>query len=128
MDFIVGGVNYKAAKLPAIKQFHLIRRLAPVMANLTNPDEAIEGIANAIGELKDEEANYVLFGLLGCVEREQPPHGWAKITVGESIMFQEIDLVELMQIAAKSFQANFGDFLGKLPSDLTGAIPKPNVP
>ena len=127
MDFIVNGVNYKAAKLPAIKQFHLIRRLAPVMAHITNPDNALAGIANAIGELKDEDANYVLFGLLGVVEREQPPHGWAKITVGESLMFQDIGLVEMMQIATKSFQGNFSDFLGKLPSLSIDGSPKPNA-
>lgn len=127
MDFIVNGVNYKAAKLPALKQFHLIRRLAPVMAHITNPDDALAGIANAISELKDEDANYVLFGLLGVVEREQPPHGWAKISVGESLMFQDIGLVEMMQIAAKSFQGNFGDFFNAAQFNLSGKNQKPNA-
>lgn len=118
MDFVINGVNYKASKLPAIKQFHIVRRVAPLLAGMTDKDKAIEGIMNGIGSLKDEDANYILFGLLSCVEREQLGHGWAKVCTGESLMFQDIDLGVMFQIATKAFQENYGGFLGEMGSAL----------
>lgn len=119
MDFIVNGINYKAGTLPAIKQFHVIRRCAPLLAGIADKNKALEGIFNAIGTLKDDDAEFILFGLLSCVEREQTGIGWAKITTstGNSLMFQDIDLAAMMQIAFKAFQANFQGFLAALPSD-----------
>lgn len=118
MDFAINGVNYKASKLPAIKQFHIVRRVAPLLAGMTDKDKALEGIMNGIGSLKDDDANYILFGLLSCVEREQVGHGWAKVSVGESLMFQDIDLGVMFQIATKAFQENYGGFLEGLGSTL----------
>lgn len=118
MDFAINGVNYKAAKLPAIKQFHIVRRVAPLLAGMTDKDKALEGIMNGIGSLKDEDANYILFGLLACVEREQVGHGWAKVSVGESLMFQDIDLAVMFQIATKAFQENYSGFLEGMGSNL----------
>lgn len=117
MDFVINGINYKASKLPAIKQFHIVRRVAPLLAGMTDKDKALEGIMNGIGSLKDEDANYILFGLLSCVEREQVGHGWAKVCVGESLMFQDIDLGVMFQIATKAFQENYQSFFNALPSD-----------
>ena len=117
MDFAINGVNYKASKLPAIKQFHIVRRVAPLLAGMADKDKALEGIMNGIGSLKDEDANYILFGLLACVEREQSGHGWAKVSVGESLMFQDIDLGVMFQIATKAFMENYQGFFNALPSD-----------
>lgn len=111
MDFQVNGVNYKAGKLPAMKQFHIVRRCAPLLAGITDKDKALESIFNGIGNLKDEDADYILFGLLACVQRDRSPHGWANICTGTSLMFDDIDLVAMLQIAAKAFQENFSSFL-----------------
>ena len=127
MDFAINGVNYKAAKLPAIKQFHIVRRVAPLLAGMTDKDKALEGIMNGIGSLKDEDANYILFGLLACVEREQSGHGWAKVSVGESLMFQDIDLGVMFQIATKAFQENYSGFLDGLGSNLNLGSLKQNA-
>lgn len=116
MDFEVGGIKYKAGKLPAIKQFHIVRRCAPLLAGITDKDKALETIFNGIGTLKDEDVDYVLFGLLECVERDNNPHGWAKVSTGKSLMFQDIDLSIMLQIAAKAFQENYAGFLSAMPS------------
>ena len=117
MDFQVNGIKYKAGTLPAIKQFHIVRRCAPLLAGITDKDKALKTIFYGIGALKDEDVDYVLFGLLECVERDNHPHGWAKVSTGKSLMFQDIDLAAMMQIASKAFQANFQGFLAALPSD-----------
>lgn len=116
MDFEVGGIKYKAGKLPAIKQFHIVRRCAPLLAGITDKDKALETVFNGIGTLKDEDVEYVLFGLLECVERDNHPHGWAKVSTGKSLMFQDIDLSTMLQIATKAFQENYAAFLSAMPS------------
>lgn len=120
MEFTVNGENYKASKLPAIKQFHIVRRFAPLLAGLNGNSNPIEGIMNGIGGLSDEDANYILFGLLSCVEREQPGHGWAKVKnpTADILQFVDIDLGAMFQIATKAFQENFASFLDALPSAL----------
>lgn len=120
MDFAINGVNYKASKLPAIKQFHIVRRVAPLLAGMTDKDKALEGIMNGIGSLKDEDANYILFGLLSCVERDNSPHGWAKVkTPGADVLqFDDIDLGVMFQIATKAFMENYSGFLDGLGSTL----------
>lgn len=121
MDFQVNGVSYKAGKLPAMKQFHIVRRCAPLLAGITDKDKALESIFNGIGSLKDEDADYILFGLLSCVQRDRAPHGWANVCSGTSLMFDDIDLGAMLQIAAKAFQENFSGFLAALPSDFNVA-------
>lgn len=118
MDFSVNGVNYKAGKLPAMKQFHIVRRCAPLLAGISDKDKVLESIFNGLGNLKDEDSEYILFGLLACVQRDRSPHGWANICTGSSLMFDDIDLFAMMQIATKAFQENFAGFLSALPSDL----------
>jgi len=118
MDFQINGVNYKANRLPTTKQFHIVRRCAPLLAGITDKDKALESIFNGIGNLKDDDADFILFGLLASVQRDQSPHGWSNITVGNSLMFDDIDLPVMLQIAAKVFEVNFSGFLAALPSDL----------
>ena len=118
MDFQVKGINYKAGKMPAMKQFHIVRRCAPLLAGITDKDKALESIFNGIGNLKDEDADYILFGLLSCVQRDRSPNGWANVSTGTSLMFDDIDLGAMLQIAAKAFQENYAGFLDAVPLDL----------
>ena len=112
MDFQINGIDYKAGKLHAKQQFHIVRRLAPILSGVVGKGEAevLSGIAEAIASLNDADADFVLFGLLACVERKDPTGGWAKVSVGESLMYQDIDLVVMLQIAAKAFEGNFSGF------------------
>jgi hypothetical protein len=118
MDFQVNGVSYKAGKLPAMRQFHIVRRCAPLLAGIADKDKALESIFNGIGNLSDEDADYILFGLLSCVQRDRSPHGWANVSTGSSLMFDDIDLGAMLQISAKAFSENFSSFLDAIPSDL----------
>lgn len=146
MDFELNGQAYKCGKISAVKQFHILRRLAPVLsglapllssgpANGSNFDEiktgimadpdmlekALTGFAAALAALSDADSELVLFGLLACVTRKQAQGlGWAPIVVGDALMFQDIELGSMLQIAVKAAMYNFGDFLNGLPSALPG--------
>jgi hypothetical protein len=122
MSFTVNGHEYTSGKLNAKQQFHIVRRLAPVLSGLVgikDAEDAIGSITNAISSLSDTDADFVLFGLLSCVERQDASGGWAKITAGELLMYQDIDLMAMMQIAVESFKVNFGNFFNGFGSILT---------
>lgn len=130
----VNGHDYQFAKLSALAQFHIVRRLAPIIGELLNgidpksfkdgkPNisqadmlKALGPISTALAKLSDEEANYVLFGLLKVVQRKQVGGGWANIATGESLMFEDIDMKIMIQLSVKSFMVNLGGFISALPS------------
>lgn len=123
MEFEVNGITYRASKLDAMKQFHIVRRLAPILAEISSAFkgetmEALSSMADALARLDDKDANMILFGLLNAVERKELHGvGYSKITTAnETLMYQDIDLPAMLQIAYKSGVYNFQDFFQKLPS------------
>lgn len=132
-DVIINSHDYKFSQIPALAQFHIVRRLAPIIGELlgaigpsmkggkseVNQDEMLKAlgpITSALAKLSDEDANYVLFGLLKNVTRKQAGGGWAKIVTGETFMFEDIDMKVMIQLAVKSFMVNLGGFINALPS------------
>lgn len=139
--------EYKFEKIDALSQFHIVRRAAPVIgeiaavisnsgilksgkkfedANFADIDfnqiaKDIGPVLNAFSKLPDEDANYVIFGLLKGVYRKQTGGGWARITADNHLfMFEDIkaDLGLMLTLAGKSFAANLGGFINALPSGL----------
>lgn len=135
-DFEVGGKKFKLSKIDAFKQFHIVRRLAPLLSDLipamksmgnvksfdslseTDKFDEIAKIASPImtglSKLSDQDANIVLFGLLNAVEVQHGP-SWAKVASGEMLMIQDLELPILMQLAGRAFMFNLSGFFGALP-------------
>ena len=113
--------DFKFNKLDAIKQFHIIRRLAPVvgelMAVVTNASNLMKNgkkaedatlddidfdvvaknigpLMEALAKLPDADVDYCLYGLLSAAERKITGGGWAKVTTpdGKHLMFEDIKL------------------------------------
>ncbi len=138
-DFSIGDKQFKVRKLDAIKQFHILRRISPILEELLpalggisksaknidslNEDEKFDVIAKFVGpimkglsQLSDEDANLVLFGLLSAVEIQQQPAGnWTSVVVGSSLMIQNLELPALMQLASQAFMFNLSGFFSALP-------------
>jgi hypothetical protein len=135
MEFELNGINYKIGKLDALSQFHIVRRLAPILSELapningkqTNELGALTAIAGAISKLTDADANYVIFGLLKVVSRQQPQGlGYAQVAVGESLMFEDIDMGNMMKLVWQVLTHNLSGFFAGLPSTSTGENLKPS--
>lgn len=131
-DFQAGGHDFKLNKIDPFKQFHIVRRLGPILGDIIpvaqkikstisgeqSEDEKFETIAqiaqpilNGLSKLSDEDANKVLLGLLSAVEVKQLPAGnWAKIAREESLMIQTIELQVLLQVAGRAFAYNLAGF------------------
>lgn len=132
MEFDIQGHTYKVSKLDAMSQFHIVRRLLPVLGELVpavkmegeTPElsmDAIPAIGTAISKISDDDSNYVLYGLLAGVSLQEPNGlGWSKVLSGNTLMYSHISesLSIMLQLAFKSLMHNFTGFFDVLPSDL----------
>ena len=106
MEFELNGQTYRTGKIDARSQFHIVRRLAPVLGEIAPAAaggkmgglDALPPLANAIAKLSDADADYCLFGLLAVVSRKQPQGtGWGPVSTGNTLMYADIDMVGMLQ-------------------------------
>jgi len=133
-DFQVGDREFKLSKIDPFKQFHIVRRLGPILGDIIPVAQKIKGklsgdstgseedkfqaiaelakpVMDGISKLSDEDANRVLLGLLNSVEMKQQPKGnWARIARDENIMIQDLELPVLLQVAGRAFAYNLSSF------------------
>jgi len=117
MDFEINGQQYRSGKLNARQQFHVARRLAPVLGGLATASQGktdnfatfLQPIADAIAGMSDADCDYVLDNCLAIVQRQQGS-SWANIFVNKAQMFDDIDMGVMLQIASKVITENLGGF------------------
>ena len=134
-NFKIGDRNFKVSKINAMKQYHIVRRIAPILSEMIpamkqiakqnttglSEDEKLEQAAqiampimNGISKLSDKDSEFVLYSLLATVEMQQPEGNWARIVNGEILMFDNLELPVLLQAAGRSFMYNMTGFFGVL--------------
>ena len=137
MEFEVNGREYHAAKMNAMDQFQVLRRLATVMGpfvdfmgtlgtksrgEMTQTDMLTTAapLVKAISELSDDVTNYIFDKCLSLVARKEPgDRGYAKIwnTQIKRLQMEDIDLPTMMQILMKVIEGSFENFFpGSLQS------------
>ncbi len=136
-DFELFGRNFKLNKIDAFKQFHIVRRIGPILSELLPAMQEVSKVQNSnqseeeklatiakfatpimtgLSKLSDNDANQVLHGLLQAVEIKQMPAGnWARVSNGELLLMQDLELPMLLQIAGKAFMFNLSGFFAALP-------------
>ena len=132
--FSIGGKNFQLSKIDAFKQFHIVRRVGPILAELVPSLSEFKGrdlkdekqnlevlakiatpVMSGLSKLSDADSETVLFGLLSAVEVQQSV-GWAKVSQNGMLMMQDLELPVLLQLAAKSFMYNLQGFFSALPA------------
>lgn len=93
MNVTINGVEYSTGKLDAFRQFHITRRLLPVMLGLAGAADSVAAIlsgsgapnpaelqpmADAIAGMSDTDAEYVLQNCLAVCQR-QSGQGWQTV-------------------------------------------------
>jgi hypothetical protein len=145
----IDGSKYRIGKLDAKKQFHLARRLLPLLGQVgksakelpasdINPDsnQTVEEkdksvgdvlnivagpIAEAIAKIPDDEADYIIDTCLAVVYREQG-NGWPPVvSKGGRIMFEDIagNMTVMLRLAFAVLQENLGGFFSSDQPNLT---------
>ena len=146
--FVVSGQTYRAGRLDAIKQLHVVRRLSPLIGALQGTDVAavmapaetaeerarqmdammdlLVPISNAVAAMSDKDTEYVLGACLGVVQREQPGGlGWAPVWSQAAMrpMYEDMTLPAMIQVVGRVLMANLGDFTAALPRPPSGVAP-----
>jgi hypothetical protein len=68
-------------------------------------------LTDALSGMSDEDVDYVLDVCLGVCQRLQPNgQGAPVIARGGGLMFEDIDMGQMMQLAVKVIQENLGGF------------------
>lgn len=132
METELDGHTYRVGKLDARAQFHIVRRLAPVLGELAPALQggqggfaALPAIAGAVAKLSDTDADYCIFGLLKVVSRKQPNGlGWGPVSTGELLMYDDIDMTKMLKLAWEALSFNMSGFFVGLPADLKDAAQK----
>ncbi len=137
-DFEIGSRKFKLNKIDAIKQFHIARRITPVLSELIPAmgsiakaakskkkvsteaefDEIAKVLApimTGISKLSDEDSDKVLYGLLSSVEMQQQTGNWARVSTDTSLMINDLELNVLLNLAGRAFMFNMGGFISALP-------------
>lgn len=145
-EFTVNGQAYRTAKIDAMRQFHLSRKIAPIIpalipvfAKLAESQKAegakplssdlatmanlFEPFAEAIAGMSDEAAEYVMGTCLSVVQRQQGTT-WSPVWSDRQkvCMFDDIDAGVMVQLAAFVVRESLGPFLAGLLS--TSAQPQ----
>lgn len=132
MELELDGHTYRVGKLDARAQFHIVRRLAPVLGELApalqggkGGLDALPPIATAVAKLSDADADYCIFGLLKVVSRKQPNGlGWGPVSTENLLMYDDIGMTQMLKLAWEALAFNMSGFFAALPSDLKEAAQK----
>lgn len=119
-DFEFNGETYQIAKLDPMTQFHVMRRIAPVLASIGGGNkDGIMGLTLAISRLSDEDVEYVISRCLADCRR-QSGDNWAKIYVSGRLMFDDIGMGGLVSLTLETLKGSISGAMGAL-GDMFGA-------
>jgi len=125
----IKGIQYRLGTLDAMKQFHVFRRIAPLLKVFGQPTieesdagkrfEAIaQPLAEAIADMPDETSEYIINTCLAVVQRGIANGGWAPvISRQKQLMYNDIDMTTMLRLTMEVIQENMaGFFSSDLPT------------
>jgi len=135
MEFEIKGVNYRTSKLSVFDQLKVSRKLLPVLAGILGDfqsvktaaqggdvykalETALPKVADSLAEMSEEDTNAIIFPCLSVVSR-QNGKVWAPVMSQNELMFDDIDLMSMLQIVGRVVGDSLGNFLPALPASET---------
>lgn len=148
--FEIDGRQYRAGRLSARQQFHVMRRLSPLVEavapavrdafktlDVAKPDikaaaalidipQIVGGLTHMLGTIPDAEFDYVIDTCLSVIERQQQGGGWARILDPRTkrVMFDDLDeLAVQTRMVWEVLSGNLTTFFAALPRPSSDAAP-----
>lgn len=135
--FSVGEHTYRAERMDAMTQFHVVRRLSPILGSLRemldmqgregmDSVSALSPLAQVASSLPDEHVNYIINAALSLVKRQLPGDaGWAPIwnRQVQKPMYEDMSFIEMLQVAGRVIMDSIGPF--SLGSGSISGVPLP---
>jgi hypothetical protein len=133
----VAGRVFAISKMDVFKQAHVARRMGPIMAGVIPALQALfasrkefdklteeqkleklsplaKPVMDGFAKLSDEDFDYVLHRLIECAEMENGKV-FSKVFMNGTLMFQDLTLPALLQLAGRVFMYNLAGFFSELP-------------
>lgn len=130
-DFTHLGVAYRIGKLDAFSQFHVSRRIAPILVAMgtevfkmvlknktgglhSDIDMALIAgpVSEVVARLSDEDSEYVLDKCLSVVKRQAGEH-WCPVRSNGLMMYQDVDMMVMLRLVVEVVRVNLGPFFPK---------------
>ncbi|EOV0985529.1 phage tail assembly chaperone [Edwardsiella piscicida] len=147
MEFEIKGVNYRTAKLDVFQQLKVSRKLLPILAGVLadfgsvramlpaggletanfdalSPvlEKVLPHIAEELASLSEDDTNAIIHPCLAVVAR-QNGKTWTPVFNSGQLMFDDIDLLTMLQLVARVVADSLGNFLQGLPTSETPTPP-----
>jgi len=147
MEFEIKGEKYRTSKLSVFDQLKVTRKLLPVLAGImpdiqsiksavapkadgsTNSEavygvmeKALPKIAEKLADMTEEDTNAIIFPCLSVVAR-QNGKVWAPVMNSGELMFDDIDLMSMLQMVGRVVGDSLGNFLPVAPASETQPPP-----
>jgi hypothetical protein len=131
----IAGNDYRVGKLNALAQFHVTRRLGPMLVvagisvDMLSKGMKVEmddmvamagPVMQFLAKMSDEDTDYCIFKCLGVVQRLQGS-SWAALVAadGKTLMFADLDMPVMIRLVLEVLKHNLGGFLEGLGDGLT---------
>ncbi|HBM9992364.1 TPA: hypothetical protein L1L70_004658 [Escherichia coli] len=144
MEFEIKGMKYRVAKLSVFDQLKVTRKLLPVLAGMMSDFGSIRSllpadgkidsakfdalkpvfetllprIADVLSSLSEEDTNAIIHPCLSVVSRKHMD-GWTPVFNSGQLMFDDIDLLTMLQLVARVVADSLGNFLPVSPTSAT---------
>lgn len=121
----IGAHEYQIGKLDPKRQFHVVRRIAPLMVQASAGD--MPAVLQALAAMSDVDVDYVLDTCLAVVARKQETAGGVVYAPVQprpgQIMFSDLQASDLLEISMAVIQDSLGNFF-TIAQSVSEATPK----
>ena len=134
MEVTVGDNTYRIGKLPAMTQFHVVRRIGPVLASMgvSITEMAASGkslrndgdllsimgtVSDVVARMSNEDVEYVIYSCLEVVKRQQGERFMPVMTGRTNFQFQDIGMDTMLRLTIEVLKENLGNFFPVPPGE-----------
>jgi len=142
---VIGGKKYQIGRLNAMQQFHVSRRIAPLLATMgisfatilqhrtIDVEQLIPvlgPVSHVLSTMSDEQTDYIFATCLSVVKRaEKGPGGkdmWAPVSAGALVQYDDINMAQMIAIVVAVLQVNLEDFFKELLAQVEARSSSPS--
>lgn len=138
-EITIAGHTYRYGKLNAFQQFHIERRILPLVLTafpvfFGNGADDGDGIvsfrdvmarsrplADVLSKMSDEDADYVTSTCLSIIQRKQGME-WVSLMSDGRLMFDDLDAFETVLLCFFVIRRNLANFMQKLVTFLADPV------
>jgi hypothetical protein len=126
----IDNETYRTGGLNAKQQFHVARRLAPIVAALQSGTNMFQALATELAKLPEADVDYIMRTTMSVVMRKQGDQ-WVRVwnTQADMPQFSDITAGTLLTLLVVTLEDNLGGFTTGLDgSGQLASMFVPNAP